>query len=670
MNQRVLHHGQDQAASTGGTTAESTIRLTTAQALVRYLAAQRVASEDGASTEPLFGGVFAIFGHGNVAGMGEALYQHRDELPTLRAHNEQAMAHSAIAYAKAHFRRRMMAVTTSIGPGATNLLTAAALAHVNRLPVLLLPGDIFVSRAPDPVLQQLEDFHDGGVSANDAFKPVSRYFDRIVHPAQLMNALPRALRVLTDAASCGPVTLALPQDVQAQAWDFPTDFFAARVVTFYSPAPRIDEINAAIERLQRAKRPLIVAGGGVLYGRATDALQRFAAARGIPVAETQAGKGSLAWDDPLNVGALGVTGSPAANALAHDADCVLALGTRLQDFTTGSNTLFTQADVIGINANAFDGLKHRAHVVQADARLALDALTEGLQDWRADRAWTSRAHELAASWRDTVHTLTHAPQRDSMLPYEGDVIGAVQRSSANSPANDIVVCAAGTLPAELHKLWRAGRPGAYHVEYGYSCMGYEIAGGLGAKLARPDREVIVMVGDGSYLMMNSEIATSVMLGAKLIIVVLDNRGYGCINRLQQACGGAPFNNLLADCTQGPLGAPHVDFAAHARALGAQAEHVANVAELEAAMQRARSAQRTYVISIDTDPARTTADGGWWWEVAVPEVSPRASVRDARAHYDAQIAARGRPAGPAGSTEHSDGNDSNSGNRSDSTKAND
>ncbi|MFM0483638.1 3D-(3,5/4)-trihydroxycyclohexane-1,2-dione acylhydrolase (decyclizing) [Paraburkholderia strydomiana] len=656
MNQRELHHGHDEAAPAGAVVSGTTIRLTTAQALVRYLAAQRVATEDGLGTEPLFGGVFAIFGHGNVAGMGEALYQHRDELPTLRAHNEQAMAHSAIAYAKAHFRRRMMAVTTSIGPGATNLLTAAALAHVNRLPVLLLPGDIFVSRAPDPVLQQVEDSHDGGVSANDAFKPVSRYFDRIMHPAQLLSALPRALRVLTDAGSCGPVTLALPQDVQAQAWDFPADFFAPRIVTFYAPAPRVDEIDAAVARLQCAKRPLIVAGGGVLYGRATDALQRFAAAHGIPVAETQAGKSSLAWDDPLNVGSLGVTGSPAANALARDADCVLALGTRLQDFTTGSNTLFTQADVIGINANAFDALKHRAQVVEADARLALDALAERLQDWQADRAWTSRAHELAGSWRDTVHALTHAPQRDSVLPYEGDVIGAVQRSSTNSPANDIVVCAAGTLPGELHKLWRAGTPGAYHVEYGYSCMGYEIAGGLGVKLARPEREVIVMVGDGSYLMMNSEIATSVMLGAKLIVVVLDNRGYGCINRLQQACGGAPFNNLLEDSMQGPLGAPQIDFAAHARALGARAEHVANVAELEAALQRARSADRTYVISIDTDPARTTSDGGWWWEVAVPEVSPRASVREARANYDAQISARGKP--PASAENSGNGSNSN------------
>jgi 3D-(3,5/4)-trihydroxycyclohexane-1,2-dione acylhydrolase (decyclizing) len=649
MNQRVLHHDQaatadaGAAATSASTAARGTVRLTAAQALVRYLAAQRVKTIDGSGVEPMFGGVFAIFGHGNVAGIGEALYQHRDELPTLRAHNEQAMAHSAIAFAKAHFRRRMMAVTTSIGPGATNLLTAAALAHVNRLPVLLLPGDIFVSRAPDPVLQQVEDFHDGGISANDAFKPVSRYFDRIVHPAQLLTALPRAMRVLTDAALCGPVTLALPQDVQATAFDFPADFFEPRVVTFHSFAPIAEELEAALATLRNAKRPLIVAGGGVLYGHATKALHAFATAYGIPVAETQAGKGSLAWDDPLNAGALGVTGSPAANALAHEADCVLAVGTRLQDFTTGSNTLFTQADVIGINANAFDGLKHRAQIVQADARLALDALSEHLTGWRADREWTARAQQLSANWRDTVAKLTHAPQRDNVLPYDADVIGAVQRSSAMSTTDDIVVCAAGTLPAELHKLWRAGRPGAYHVEYGYSCMGYEIAGGLGAKLAHPEREVIVMVGDGSYLMMNSEIATSVMLGAKLVIVVLDNRGYGCINRLQQACGGAPFNNMFDDCQQGALGAPTIDFAAHARSLGAQAEHVANVTELEAALQRARAADRTYLISIDTDAARTTDDGGWWWEVAVPEVSSRETVRKARAQYEAQIAARGQAA---------------------------
>ncbi|MEK6293479.1 MAG: 3D-(3,5/4)-trihydroxycyclohexane-1,2-dione acylhydrolase (decyclizing) [Paraburkholderia tropica] len=637
MNQRIApisHAAQESSTSVAQHPPGATVRLTAAQAVVRWLAAQRVACEDGSGrTEPLFGGVFAIFGHGNVAGLGEALYQYRHELPTLRAHNEQAMAHSAIAYAKAHFRRRMMAVTTSIGPGATNLVTAAALAHVNRLPLLLLPGDIFVSREPDPVLQQIEDQQDGGLSANDALKPVSRYFDRIVHPAQLLSALPRALRVLTDAAQCGPVTLALPQDVQATAWDYPASFFTPRLVNFHAPAPIASEIDAALAQLRRARQPLIVAGGGVLYARASEALRAFAAARGIPVAETQAGKGALAWDDPLNAGAIGVTGSPAANALARDADCILAVGTRLQDFTTGSNTLFAHASIVSINANGFDTLKLDAIAVQADAKLAIAALdaqlNAHLDGWRADAAWTAQATRLADAWRASVTALTHAQQEPDTLPYDADVIGAVQRSSPRSDTDDIVVCAAGTLPAELHKLWRAGRPGAYHVEYGYSCMGYEIAGGLGAKLARPEREVIVMVGDGSYLMMNSEIATSVMLGAKLIIVVLDNRGYGCINRLQQACGGAPFNNLFDDCAQGPLGAPQIDFAAHARALGAEAEHVANVAELDAAMQRARAATRTYLVCIDTDPARTTEEGGWWWEVAVPEVSPRAAGGAAR-----------------------------------------
>jgi len=625
--------GQDDAAS-------ATIRLTAAQALVRYLAAQQVVDEDGVSTVPMFGGVFAIFGHGNVAGIGEALYQHRDVLPTYRAHNEQAMAHSAIAYAKAHFRRRMMAVTTSIGPGATNLVTAAALAHVNRLPVLLLPGDVFVSRAPDPVLQQVEDFQDGGVSANDTLKPVSRYFDRIVHPAQLLSALPRAIRVLTDAALAGPVTLALPQDVQAMAYDYPRSFFEPRIVRFHAPTPCEEELEAAAQALRGASRPVIVAGGGVLYSRGgADALRAFAQRHGIAVGETQAGKGALPWDHPLNAGAVGVTGATAINALAHEADCVIAVGTRLQDFTTGSNTLFTQAHVVGINANAFDALKHRATTVLSDARAALDALSERLAGWQATPAWTERARSLALAWRETVTSRTHAAPAPGALPYDANVIGAVQRSNPRSAQQDIAVCAAGTLPAELHKLWRAGQPGGYHVEYGYSCMGYEIAGGLGAKLARPEREVIVFVGDGSYLMMNSEIATSVMLGAKLIVVVLDNRGYGCINRLQQACGGAPFNNLLDDCLQGPLGAPNIDFAAHARSLGALAEHAADIGEFEAALVRARAAERTSVIVIDTDPARTTDDGGWWWEVAVPEVSMRESVRQARAVYEAKIAER-------------------------------
>ena len=620
--------------------APATIRLTAAQALVRYLAAQRVTDDDGISTVPLFGGVFAIFGHGNVAGIGEALYQHRETLPTYRAHNEQAMAHSAIAYAKAHFRRRMMAVTTSIGPGATNLVTAAALAHVNRLPVLLLPGDIFVSRAPDPVLQQVEDFQDGGVSANDTLKPVSRYFDRIVHPAQLLSALPRALRVLTDAALAGPVTLALPQDVQAMAYDYPCSFFEPRIVRFHAPTPGEDELQAALDALRHASKPMIVAGGGVLYSRGgADALRAFAERHGIAVGETQAGKGAVPWNHPLNAGAVGVTGASAANALAHEADCVIAVGTRLQDFTTGSNTLFAQAHVVGINANAFDALKHRATTVLGDAGATLHALSERLGSWQASAPWAQRARVLCDDWRETVSARTNDARTAGALPYDADVIGAVQRSSVSSPESDIAVCAAGTLPAELHKLWRAGRPGGYHVEYGYSCMGYEIAGGLGAKLARPEREVIVFVGDGSYLMMNSEIATSVMLGAKLIIVVLDNRGYGCINRLQQACGGAPFNNLLDDCLQGPLGAPAIDFAEHARALGAHAEHVADVAALEAALVRARAADRTSVVVIDTDPARSTDDGGWWWEVAVPEVSTRETVRAARAAYEARLAER-------------------------------
>jgi 3D-(3,5/4)-trihydroxycyclohexane-1,2-dione acylhydrolase (decyclizing) len=455
MNQR------DMTTSTQSQASSTTVRLTTAQALVRYLAAQRTPSG-----EPLFGGVFAIFGHGNVAGIGEALYQHREELPTFRAHNEQAMAHSAIAYAKANFRRRMMAVTTSIGPGATNLVTAAALAHVNRLPVLLLPGDIFVSRAPDPVLQQVEDLHDGGLSANDALKPVSRYFDRIVHPAQLLSALPRAIRVLTDAALCGPVTLALPQDVQAMAYDYPASFFEPRVVSFHAPAPVAHEIEQAAAALREAREPLIVSGGGVLYGEASDALRTFAERHGIPVAETQAGKSALPWDHPLNVGGIGVTGSSSANELANAADCVLAVGTRLQDFTTGSNTLFTQARLICVNANAFDALKQNSIAVESDSRLALEALSDALGDWRAAPQWTTRAHHLADDWRTAVADVTNTPPHDGLLPREADVIGAVQRSDPQSAANDIVVCAAGTLPADLQKLWKSGTPGGYHVEYG------------------------------------------------------------------------------------------------------------------------------------------------------------------------------------------------------------
>ena len=606
-----------------------TIRLTMAQALVRYLAALCV--DDETAETRLFGGVFAIFGHGNVAGLGEALYAHRDVLPTYRAHNEQAMAHAAIAFAKTHMRRRMMGCTTSIGPGATNLVTAAALAHVNRLPVLLLPGDIFITRAPDPVLQQVEDFHDGTVSANDCLRPVSRYFDRITHPAQLLTALPRAIRVLTDPAACGPATLAMPQDVQTMAYDYPADFFAPPPVRFGAPPPIANELEAAVALLRQSKRPLIIAGGGVLYAHASGALKSFADVHGIPVAETQAGKGALPWDDPMQQGAIGVTGSPAANALAQDADVVIALGTRLSDFTTGSHSMFGAAQLLSVNVARFDAQKWRGLPVCADAGAVLTALSRALDDWRAERAWTLRAQDAGNAWRSEVTRITG--QRDVALPYEGDVIGAVQRSSADSTTRDIVVCAAGTLPAELHKLWRTSTPGGYHMEYGYSCMGYEIAGGLGVKMAHPEREVVVLVGDGSYLMLNSEIATSVMLGLKLIVVVLDNGGFGCIHRLQQACGGAPFNNLFDDCIRVAETPPTVDFAAHATALGARAENAAKIAELEEALARARASDRTYVVCIRTDPNRTTEAGGWWWDVAVPEVSPRAKVREAREVYE-------------------------------------
>jgi 3D-(3,5/4)-trihydroxycyclohexane-1,2-dione acylhydrolase (decyclizing) len=593
----------------------------------------RLEGPHGDEIVPLFGGVFAIFGHGNVAALGEALYQYRDRLPTYRAHNEQAMAHAAIAFAKAHFRRRMMACTSSIGPGATNFLTAAALAHVNRLPVLFLPGDIFVSRAPDPVLQQVEDFNDGTVSANDCFRPVSRYFDRIVHPSQLITSLPRAVRTLTDPALCGPVTLALPQDVQAEAFEYPVEFFENPVLEFRAVPPSEGELAGAVRAIMAAKRPVLIAGGGVLYGGACEALRGFAERHGVPVCETQAGKSSLPWDHPLQLGSVGVTGSPASNALAGEADLILAVGTRLQDFTTGSNSLFTGARLVSLNVSPFDATKARGVPLQADARLGLEALSKALPQWRAEVAWTERAKSEAAAWRSTVDTITGRRELSpGELPYEGEVIGAVQRSSPHSTASDIVVCAAGTLPAELHKLWRTSTPGGYHMEYGYSCMGYEIAGGLGVKMARPDREVIIMVGDGSYLMLNNEIATSVMLDRKLIIVLLDNRGYGCINRLQQHCGSAPFNNMLVDSLQFGPGAPSIDFAANAASLGALSEKVTGIPGLEAALMRARAANRTYLICIETDDTRTTKEGGWWWEVAVPEESPSESVQQARAAY--------------------------------------
>jgi 3D-(3,5/4)-trihydroxycyclohexane-1,2-dione acylhydrolase (decyclizing) len=514
----------------------ATVRLTAAQATVRWLMAQHVLVDS--EELPYFAGAWAIFGHGNVAGLGEALHAVRDHFPTWRAHNEQGMAHAAIAYAKQMRRRRAMVCTTSIGPGATNMVTAAALAHVNRLPVLLLPGDVFAGRQPDPVLQQVEDFADGTVSANDCFRPVSRYFDRIVRPEQIMDALPKALATMLDPATCGPATLGFCQDVQAAAFDYPEAFFARRLWRQRRQHADSGEFDALVAALKAAKHPLLVAGGGVLYSEAEDALKALAEASGLAVAETQAGKGALPWDHPNALGSIGVTGSSAANAAAARADLVVGIGTRLADFTTGSRSLFANARRAQINVQPFDAHKHDALAVVGDARTVLQALGAALAGWCAPAI----AADEVKAWNAAVDAVTAAPAKQN-LPSDAQVIGAVQRSVDK---NAIVVCAAGGLPGELHKLWRTARPGGYHVEYGYSCMGYEIAGGLGVKMAAPGREVVVMVGDGSYLMMNSELATSVMLGLKLVVVLLDNRGYGCINRLQHATGGAGFNNLLAD----------------------------------------------------------------------------------------------------------------------------
>ncbi|MGM0544445.1 MAG: 3D-(3,5/4)-trihydroxycyclohexane-1,2-dione acylhydrolase (decyclizing) [Pseudomonadota bacterium] len=605
----------------------STIRLTMAQALVKYLAAQRI-EVDGQEVA-LFEGVFAIFGHGNVAGMGEALYHVQDTLPTFRAHNEQAMAHAAIAFAKANNRQRLMAATSSIGPGATNMVTAAALAHANRLPILLLPGDTFATREPDPVLQQVEHFGDPTISVNDCFRPVSRYFDRINRPEQLLTSLPQAIATLLDPEHCGPATLALPQDVQTFAYDYPEAFFAPKVHRIRRSPPDAYELRQAIAALQQAKRPLIIAGGGVHYAAACDALAEFAKARGIPVAETQAGKGALADSHPCAVGAIGVTGSAAANQLAEQADVILAVGTRLQDFTTGSRALFegSEKTLIALNVGRFDSLKHQALPLSCDALIGLGQLEEALGEWRGSNEWREQTGTLKREWAEIVHDVT--VDQGLALPTDAQVIGAVNRQAGNDTT---VVCAAGGLPGELHKLWQCSGPGSYHVEYGFSCMGYEIAGGLGVKMAKPDNEVVVMVGDGSYLMHNSELATSVMLGHKLVVVVLDNRGYGCINRLQQATGGAGFNNLLQDCRTVEAGAPKTDFAAHAKSLGCESESVTGIAELEQALVRARSATSTYVIALDTDPLPSTQEGGAWWEVAVPEVSEREQVNTAYQGY--------------------------------------
>jgi 3D-(3,5/4)-trihydroxycyclohexane-1,2-dione acylhydrolase (decyclizing) len=605
-----------------------TVRLTMAQALVRFLAAQRIRTAAG--NERLFHGVFAIFGHGNVAGLGEALAAYREQLPTLRAHNEQAMAHAAIAFAKASRRRRMMACTTSIGPGATNLVTAAAVAHANRLPVLLLPGDVFAGRQPDPVLQQLEHFDDPAVTANDCLKPVSRFWDRIMRPEQILASLPQALGVLLDPADCGPVTLALPQDVQAEAFDYPLAFFDERVHDIERPRADRATLLAALERLRAAKRPFIIAGGGVHYAGATAELAGFATAHGVPVAETQAGKGALPWDHPCNAGAIGVTGSSAANELLSHADLVLAIGTRLQDFTTGSGKLVPGLDarLVTINVARHDAIKRGALALRGDALATLEELAPALQGWQAEGAWCERSATLIKRWNEAVAEATRA---SAGLPTDAQVLGAVNRTLGRGAT---VVCAAGGLPGELHKLWRCAEPGEYHVEYGYSCMGYEIAGGLGVKMAEPGRTVVVMVGDGSYLMLNSELATSVAAGHPLLVVLTDNHGYGCIHRLQRATAGTTHNNLLEDSFPGAPAASEIDFVAHAAALGAHALKVGDIAALEAAVRDARGSDRTTVIVIETDPQKGTEAGGAWWNVPIAEVSGDRRVREAHEKWQA------------------------------------
>ncbi|PCJ91279.1 MAG: 3D-(3,5/4)-trihydroxycyclohexane-1,2-dione acylhydrolase (decyclizing) [Hyphomicrobiales bacterium] len=604
-----------------------TIRLTAAQAMVRYLMAQMNADGD-----PYFAGMWAIFGHGNVSAMGEALHAVRDEFPTYRGQNEQSMAHSAIAYAKQLGRKRAMAVTSSIGPGALNMVTAAALAHVNRLPVLFIPGDIFASRRPDPVLQQVEHFNDGTISVNDAFKSVSRYFDRIMRPEQLLTALPRAMATLTDQADCGPVTLAFCQDVQAEAFDWPEAFFAKKIWGQRRIRPDENELAAVAEAIRQAKSPVIIAGGGVLFSDATEALISFAEKHQIPVVETQAGKSSIPWDHPLNLGPVGVTGATPANSTCETADLILGVGTRFQDFTTGSWGLFKNPDrkLISLNVAAYDAVKHGAVPLQCDARTGLNELSAAL----GDHTKTPPPASLKADWFAVVDPLTAAPSDGNVLPTDQHVVGAVQRAAG---PDTVIMCAAGSMPGELHKLWKAPRAHAYHMEYGFSCMGYEVGGAIGVKLANPDRDVICMIGDGSYLMMNSEMVTAAMMGINFTIVITDNSGYGCINRLQMATGGEQFNNLFEHTHQ--KNPAQIDYAAHAASMGATAVQVRKISELEDALAKSSSISGPYVIVIETDPYPTTPDGGHWWDVAVPEVSIRDEVNQARASYEKALKER-------------------------------
>ena len=605
------------------------LKVTTAQASIQFLKRQYV-KRDGVE-RPFFGGCFGIFGHGNVAGLGEALLENRD-FPFYLCRNEQAMVHTAAGFAKMSNRLRSLVCTSSIGPGATNMVTGAAAATINRLPVLLLPGDIFARRNVAPVLQQLESPSTQDISVNDCFKPVSRYWDRIERPEQILTALPEALRVLTSASETGAVTLAMPQDVQAESFEFPDELFEKRA--WIVPRPRGDReiVRAAAAAIRSAKQPLVIAGGGVIYSEATEALSRFAAQTGLAVVETQAGKGSLCFDHPQALGAMGATGTPGANILAREADLVIGIGTRYSDFTTASKTAFQNSGVkfVNINVAEFDAFKHSGLALVADAREALQELAVALQGYRVEESYRERISRFREQWErevDRIYGLHHGPPIS-----QGEVIGVVNEVSQ---PKDVVVCAAGSLPGDLHKLWRTRDPKGYHLEYGYSTMGYEIAGGLGVKMADPTREVFIMVGDGSYLMMAQEIHTAVQEGYKLNVVVLDSHGFKSIGGLSRSVGCEGFGTQYRFRTDGQLAGETVavDFAANALSLGAKARHVRTKDELKAALEESRSSHHTTVTVIEVDSAVNVPGYESWWDVPVAEVSSLASVRAARKDYE-------------------------------------
>ena len=610
-----------------------TARMTMAQALVRFLAKQRV-ERDGVSA-PLFAGMWGIFGHGNVTGLGQAL-EEVGELPFYRPQNEQAMVHASIAYAKMKNRMQTFACTSSVGPGATNMLTGAATATVNRLPVLLLPGDTFANRVPHPVLQQLEYPMAGDVSVNDAFRPVSRFWDRIVRPEQLIGSLPEAVRVLTDQAETGAVTICLPEDTQTEAYDYPVSLFEERTHVVDRPQPADAALARAVDLIRSARRPLIIGGGGVIYSEASAALDALAAGCGIPVGETQAGKGALPWDHPWNAGPVGSNGGLAANRLAASADLVLLVGTRFADFTSASRTAFQHPDVrfVAVNVSAADAHKAGSLPLVGDARATLEALVDrlGAAGYRTGDDYAAEVTRLKGEWDGAVDGLRAVAEPDALT--QANVIGIVNEASG---PRDVVVCAAGGLPGDLLKLWRPVDPKGYHLEYGYSCMGYEIAGGLGAKMAAPDREVFVMVGDGSYLMLHTEIVTSIQEGRKLVVVLLDNGGYGCIRGLQMANGTPSFGNELRarDVATGRLDGPvvPVDFVRNAESLGALAVRAGNESELRNALRQAKAADRTTLISVVVPIEPGVPGFESWWDVPVAEVSSQPDVQAARAAYE-------------------------------------